>query len=95
MREDATHIEPACSDEIPAVPLTAEQVHILTILLHGESVKNVLKARNEMVEIFADSLNEALFDKIGYIAVECENDDFRLVEDYREDIIRILGGNIQ
>lgn len=95
VREDATHIEPACSDEIPAVPLTAEQVHILTMLLHGESVKNVLKARNEMVEIFADSLNEALFDKIGDIAVECENDDFRLVEDYREDIIRILGGNIQ
>ncbi|WP_255822471.1 tellurite resistance TerB C-terminal domain-containing protein [Treponema putidum] len=93
--EPAFRDEAASGGEIPAMPITAEQADILMLLLRGESVKSVLKARNEMAEIFADSLNETLFDTIGDIAVECDNGDLTLVEDYREDIGRILGGNIQ
>ena len=46
-----------------------------------------------MPEVVADTLNEALFDEIGDAAVECDGDDLVLTEDYRGDIIRILGGN--
>jgi len=93
--KNRTSNEAAYRDEIPAMPITAEQADILTLLLRGESVKSILKARNEMAEIFADSLNEVLFDKIGDIAVECDNGDLTFVEDYCENIGLILGGNIQ
>ena len=78
--------------EIP-VPLDTEQVQLLQLLLDGKSVKGLLKASGEMPEVVADTLNEALFDEIGDAAVECDGDDLVLTEDYRGDIIRILGGN--
>lgn len=79
-------------DGILSVPLTAEQVQVLTMLLNGESVRKTLQSWNEMAEVFADSLNEALFNEIGDTAVACDGVDILLVEDYREDMIRILGG---
>jgi hypothetical protein len=44
-----------------------------------------------MPEIVADELNEALFDEIGDSVVECDGDEIILVEDYREDIMELLG----
>ena len=69
------------------------QRKILTKVLQGHSVKEVLRRENEMAELFAESLNEALFDEIGDIAVECMDGEIYPVEDYRGDLIRILGGN--
>ena len=64
------------------------------MLLRGESVRKLLKSTNQMPEIIADSINEALFDEIGDVSVECVGDDILIVEDYRDDVNRILGGNI-
>ena len=46
-----------------------------------------------MPSIAADAINEALFDEIGDTVLECDQDALSLIEDYREDVSRILGGS--
>ena len=46
-----------------------------------------------MASIVTDAINEALFDEIGDNVLECEDDTISIIEDYREDIINLLGGN--
>ena len=75
--------------------LNERQILILSSLLRGESVSGELRSWNEMAEVFADALNEALFDELGDTAVECDGENITLVEDYREDIARILGGSMK
>lgn len=75
----------------PALPLDENQRDLLLTLLRGESVRDRITAQHGMPEIVADELNEALFDEIGDSVVECDGDEIRLVEDYREDIMELLG----
>ena len=84
--------KPLLPTEEPLVPLEETQIEVLKLLLAGKPVRETLRAWNEMAELFADSLNEALFDEIGDIAVECRDEELTLIEDYREDVVRILGG---
>ena len=46
-----------------------------------------------MPDMTADLINEAMFDEIGDSIIECDNGTLSLIEDYREDLIRLLGGN--
>ncbi len=46
-----------------------------------------------MPTMTADSINEALFDAIGDNILDCDNDTLSLVEDYREDLVSLLGGS--
>ena len=45
-----------------------------------------------MTSVAADTINEALFDEIGDNVLECNSDTITLIEDYRDDILQILGG---
>ena len=45
-----------------------------------------------MPSIIADAVNEALFDEIGDTVLSCDDDRLSLVEDYRDDLTRMLGG---
>lgn len=74
------------------IPLDGYERDIIFALLKGESVREILEAKRAMPEIIADSINEAFFDEIGDSVVECIGKDITLIEDYREDIIRIMGG---
>jgi hypothetical protein len=85
--------EPVLPEEPGDERLDSLQREVLTRILQGLSVKDLLRAENEMAELFAESLNEALFDEIGDIAVECMDGEIYPVEDYRGDLLRILGGN--
>lgn len=85
--------EPNAQPE-PELPLDRDQALLLSMLLRGEPVKEMLMQRRIMPTVAADGLNEALFDEIGDTAVECDGDELRLLEDYREDVARILGGII-
>ena len=76
----------------PALPLDENQRDLLLALLRGESVRERITAQHGMPEIVADELNEALFDEIGDSVVECDGDELLLVEEYREDILELLGG---
>lgn len=45
-----------------------------------------------MPSVVADTINEALFDEIGDNVLECDGDTITLVEDYRDDLLKIFGG---
>ena len=74
-----------------SVPLDGMQMQLLRMLLRGEPVQELIAAQHGMPSVIADAINEALFDYIGDTAVECDGETITLVEDYRDDIIGILG----
>lgn len=74
-----------------SVPLDDMQMQLLRMLLRGEPVLELIAAQRGMPSIIADAINEALFDLIGDTVVECDGETITLVEDYRDDIIGILG----
>ena len=82
---------PADSSAEPA--LDELQTKILTALLRGEPVKECITAQHLMPSLVADAINEALFDEIGDTVLDCDGDTLAIVEDYREDLERMLGGD--
>jgi len=74
-----------------SVPLDGMQIQLLRMLLRGEPVLELIAAQRRMPSVIADAINEALFDLIGDTVVECDGKTIILVEDYRDNIIGILG----
>ena len=74
-----------------SVPLDDMQMQLLRMLLRGEPVQELIAAQRGMPSVIADAINEALFDLIGDTVVECDGKTITLVEDYRDNIIGILG----
>lgn len=93
-KEEVKQFDPVVdvSNKNMSLTLDKEQVQILNMILNGDSVKETLRILNKMPQVFADSLNDVLFEEIGDIAVECNGDDIVLIEEYREDLERIIGG---
>ena len=58
--------------------------------MRGEPVAGLIRQKALMPSVVADAINEALFDEIGDNVLSCEGDEIMLVEDYREDLERIL-----
>ena len=81
-------------EEIPAATEIPEldDVHtqILLSVMRGEPVAGLIRQKALMPSVVADAINEALFDEIGDNVLSCEGDEIMLVEDYREDLERIL-----
>ena len=44
-----------------------------------------------MPSMVADTINEALYDEIGDIVLECDGDSLTIVEDYLEDLEELTG----
>lgn len=84
------HLEPVDGGRIAT--LDALHSQILLALLRGDSVEATLKAGHLMPSVVADSINEALFDEIGDNVLECDGNTITLVEDYRDDLLQLLGG---
>ena len=86
---------PSDSAFVQSVPLDGlldgMQIQLLRMLLRGEPVQELIAVQHGMPSVIADAINEALFDYIGDTAVECDGETITLVEDYRDDIIGILG----
>ncbi len=82
-------------EESLELPLDREQVQLLRLLLQGRPVKDFLAEKHRMPTVEADAINEALYDELGDSALECEGDDITLAEDYREDVMRLLGGRTE
>lgn len=87
----------AASAEAPAAALisTLDALHtqILVSVMRGEPVDALIRNNHLIASVVADTINEAMYDEIGDSVVECDGDDLTLVEDYREDLEFILGGN--
>ena len=77
----------------PDLPLTGDQIRLLRVLLEGTSANEILQAGHIMPSLAADTINEALFDVFGDTVLLCEDDELSVVEDYREDLAELLGGN--
>lgn len=85
---------PAPPSAVPSdLSLDTVQVQILRRLLHGESVREIIKENRLMPTMVADAINEAMFDEIGDTVLSCEDDALALVDDYRDDIAQLLGEN--
>ena len=86
------------SELLPAFSLIPEGVdsgdlQVLRMLLRGEDPSEVLRDRHRMPSLLADSLNEAFFDRIGDNILEYDGESLFIIEDYREDLLGILGGS--
>lgn len=84
--------DPDSADNGGAAAREVPHTEILLALLHGENVDSCLKVCRLMPSVVADAINEALFDEIGDNVLECDGDTITLVEDYRDDILQMLGG---
>ena len=65
---------------------------LLLALLRGEPTAPLVQAHKWMPSVVADAINQAFFDDIGDNILECDGAAITLVEDYREEILEMLGG---
>lgn len=87
---DKTESEPQNQFKIQLdEPLT----EVVKTLLKGGSAAGIIAANHGMPEIYADSINEAFFDEIGDNVIECDGSELVLVDDYRDDVMKIIAGN--
>ena len=77
----------------PELPLDDIQLEILRALLAGKPVSGLIREHHLMPALTADMINEAMYDEIGDSIVACDHDILSLVEDYREDLTQLLGGD--
>ena len=66
---------------------------ILQILLRGETAEGQIRSAHLMPALVVDTINEAFYDEIGDNILEYDGNEISLIEDYREDVAAILGGN--
>lgn len=90
--EQPPEILPADTSGVPGIDLDPVHHQILQALLAGKSAQPLIREHHLLASVVTDAINEALFDEIGDNALECEGEDITLVEDYREDVMDILGG---
>ena len=66
---------------------------ILLAVMRGEPVAELIRQEHLMPSIVTDTINEALQEEIGDNVLECEGEELTFVEDYREDVEFLIGGN--
>ena len=93
--DGTTEAEDTVSLQPGLIELTKMQSRVLKMLLKKENKEayRMLADNHIMPEIFADALNELLFEEIGDTTVECVNDQLILSEYYTEEISGMLEGN--
>ena len=55
-------------------------------------MSNIINENHLMPSIVTDTINEAFYDEIGDNIIECQGDGLYIIEDYREDIVDLMGG---
>jgi hypothetical protein len=63
---------------------------ILSVLLSGGDVSEIIKARRLMPSVAADRINEMFYEETGDSVVGFDGKKLTVVEDYREDLIALL-----
>ena len=81
------------SDLSETEDLDSVHLRILTAVMRGESAADLIRENHLMPSVVTDAINEALFDEIGDNVLVCEGDAIIFVDDYREDVEDILGGD--
>lgn len=83
--------KPETADGVEFEALDALHSRILLSLLRGESIEAELKANHLMPAVVADTINEAFLDEIGDNILLCDGNTITVEEDYREDMLQMLG----
>ena len=94
-RPEAPQPKPAeKSAEEPATPQdTDPYIELLSLLLEGKPVQDLIRQHHWMASVVTDAINEKFFDQIGDNILECDGRTISLVEDYRDDIKEIVKEN--
>ena len=82
--------EKAPADTAPARTEDLQDT-VVRMLLAGQDPGPLLREKHRMPSIVADDINEALFEEFGDSVIDCEDDRLSIVEDYREDLLRLFG----
>ena len=90
---EAAMLPPGAVPLVDGLPLDGVQRRILRALLDGQPADGILGQHRLMPTMAADAINEALMDFVGDTVLDCDGDRLCLVEDYRDDLIRLLGGD--
>lgn len=80
---------PALDDPTPA-GLSALEARVLSGLLEGTPIDQLLGPADPFVSVVVDTINERLFDLVGDAVIEFVDDEPRIIEDYLEDIREVL-----
>jgi len=70
--------------------LDALERRCLAALLRGESVRAELRAAHCLTSLFAERVNEKLYEHFQDICLASEGEELFLVPDYREEIETLL-----
>ena len=70
--------------------LDALECRCLAALLRGESVRAELRAAHCLTSLFAERVNEKLYERFQDICLEAEGEELFLVPDYREELESVL-----
>ena len=96
----AAMVGPVMAGPVMAGPSAAELLlpdaahrEILLAVMRGEPVAERIRNSRSMSSVVTDAINEALFDEIGDNVLACDGEEISLVEDYREDLDLLLGGD--
>lgn len=87
--EEETEKQPNPQTSLPLDPL---QTSILQALLDGGSAEQIIRGNHLLPSVVTNAINEALFDEIGDSVLDCDGSNIIIIEDYRDDIISLLGG---
>ena len=70
--------------------LGCARTRCLAALLRGESVRAELRAAHCLTSLFAERVNEKLYEHFQDICLESEGEELLLVPDYREELETLL-----
>ena len=74
--------------------LREKDIEILSLLLSDKSIDDIISTNMILPEVIADEINERFFEVIGDNVVECDLGKITLIEDYRQDVERLIKGVI-
>ena len=71
-----------------------KDIEILSLLLMDKPIDSIITNNMILPEVIADEINERFFEVMGDNVVECELGKITLIEDYRQDVERLIKGVI-
>ncbi|WP_279199373.1 TerB N-terminal domain-containing protein [Lactobacillus equicursoris] len=86
--EDKEMASPQAENDYGLSPL---EVSFLLDLVKGEDYQTLLKQNHLFLSVLVDGINDKLFDEIGDTVIDSDGDSAEIIEDYRPDLLEILG----
>ncbi len=95
--EPTPNVEPMSVVSIPSQPSHDEESReraFLKLMLTGGDWRQYLRSIHVPEGVMVENVNNEMMDKIGDIVIEDNGDGIQLIEDYREEIERIIYNNV-